>query len=302
VTAVTTAELAPTPAAALLAALARRDQIAARLLIVVAHPDDETIAAGAQLCRWADALLVHVTNGAPRDGIDAAAHGFAGIEDYAAGRRFELGAALRAGEAARLRTAEFGIPDKTAYLALVEITRRIAGLISAEHPAAILVHAYEGGHPDHDAAAFAVHAACDLTAAADRPAIIEVPLYHALGGRFSTGQFLPDEAVDACQPFGRTGSDAVGVLAGETVLALGPEEQDRKRRMIDCFTSQRQLLAGFGTGSERFRAAPRYDFGKPPHLGALNYEGLGWDITGAEWRRCAVAALAALGLDRGPCR
>ena len=37
-------------------------------MIVVAHPDDETIGMGAQLCRFRDALLVQVTDGAPRDG------------------------------------------------------------------------------------------------------------------------------------------------------------------------------------------------------------------------------------------
>ena len=66
--------------------------------------------------------------------------------------------------------------------------------------------------------------------------------------------------------------------------------------MLDCFVSQRDLLAAFGTKVERFREAPDYDFTKPPHLGELHYERLGWGITGEIWRQHAAAALDALGL------
>ncbi len=56
------------PGEAILARLAAGGPIAERVMIVVAHPDDETIGLGAQLRRFEDALLVHVTDGAPRDG------------------------------------------------------------------------------------------------------------------------------------------------------------------------------------------------------------------------------------------
>jgi hypothetical protein len=67
--------------------------------------------------------------------------------------------------------------------------------------------------------------------------------------------------------------------------------------MIDRFVSQRELLAAFGTEIERFREAPDYDFTQPPHQGELHYERLGWNITGALWRRYARAALDSFGLD-----
>ena len=97
------------------------------------------------------------------------------------------------------------------------------------------------------------------------------------GPRFATGTFLPAECP-------------------VTTIELGLPDQLRKRRMIDCFTSQEDLLAGFATEVERFRAAPDYDFLQPPDPGELHYERLGWGITGEIWRRHARAALQALGL------
>ena len=54
-------------AAEILEILAERRTVETRVMIVVAHPDDETIGMGAQLCRFHDALLLEVTDGAPRD-------------------------------------------------------------------------------------------------------------------------------------------------------------------------------------------------------------------------------------------
>lgn len=265
-------------ARALLAVLASDRPILARLLIVVAHPDDETIGIGAQLRRLRDTLLVHVTDGAPRDGEDSRHHGFAEPADYAAARRRELAAALMAGEAAGLRTTELGMPDQEAFLDLPGLTRRVGEILQRECPAAVLTHPYEGGHPDHDAAAFAVHAACRQLAAGDRPAIIEMPFYHAHDDQMVTGRFLLGDSE-------------------EVVIHLGEAELSRKRRMVDCFPSQREILSRFEIGPERFRLAPAYDFREPPHAGALLYETSGWGISGIDWRRQASQALDLLGLE-----
>lgn len=254
-------------------------------MIVVAHPDDETIGMGAQLCRFRDALLVLVTDGAPQDGRDARAHGFAGIADYAFARRAELDAALAAGQAPGVRLQIIGVPDQEACFNLLAITEHIVLRLLSERPATIFVLPYEGGHPDHDAASFAVWAACHLIGAGGRtpPKIIEMTSYHADGPGFEAGTFLPC----AC---------------AETTLILDLSDRLRKRRMIDCFASQRELLASFGTEVERFREVPDYDFTQPPHPGELHYERLGWNVTGALWRDHARVALAALGLDARPCR
>ena len=265
--------------AEILKILAERCTVEQRVMIVVAHPDDETIGMGAQLCRFRDALVLQVTDGAPRDGRDAMAHGYATIADYSFARRVELRAALEAGRADGVRTEFVGIPDQEACFNLVTLTERILGWMRLEGPEVIFVQPYEGGHPDHDAAAFAAAAAGRLITSDGRPApaTIEMTAYHADGPRLATGTFLPAE-----HPV--------------TTIQLGSADRLRKRRMIDCFTSQHDLLAGFATEVERFREAPEYDFLQPPHPGELHYERLGWGITGEIWRRHARAALDALGL------
>jgi LmbE family N-acetylglucosaminyl deacetylase len=259
----------------MLGALAGRHPIEAKCMIVVAHPDDETIGMGAQLCGFRDALLIQITDGAPRNGRDAAAHGYGSIAEYAFARRVELFAALAAGNTGGVRVEVIGIPDQQACLELVSLSRDIAKRVQAEAPEAIFSLPYEGGHPDHDAVAFAVWAGCRL--APSPPAVIELTSYHAEGDGVANGDFLPgDRQV--------------------STLALKVAERSRKRRMIDCFVSQRDLLSKFGTEIERFREAPDYDFTHPPHSGELHYERLGWGITGEIWRRHSAAALDVLGL------
>ncbi|MGB9648682.1 MAG: PIG-L family deacetylase [Stellaceae bacterium] len=262
----------------ILALLVEHRAVEARVTIVVAHPDDETIGMGAQLCRFKDALLLQVTDGAPRDGCDAAAHGFVNMAEYAFARRVELRAALEAGDSDGLRTEMVGIPDQEAYLNLVMLTENLQHRLLQQAPDAVFVQPYEGGHPDHDAVAFAAQTAARLIAAEGRspPAIIEKTAYHADGPGLATGNFLP-----ADRP--------------ATILELSAADRLRKRRMIGCFTSQHDLLRGFDTEVERFREAPKYDFARPPHPGELHYERLGWSVTGELWRRHAREALEALG-------
>jgi LmbE family N-acetylglucosaminyl deacetylase len=268
---------APKSGCATLAELAGSGPILSPLLIVVAHPDDETIAIGGQMWRLRDALLLHVTDGAPSDGEDARRHGFVRLADYRTARRDELAAALIAGEATGVRTTALGVPDKEAFLDLAGLARQLAGLLRRERPVAVLTHAYEGGHPDHDAAAFAVHAACRCLAAEDRPAIIEMPFYHAVDGHLIASTFLPGDTKEVTFP-------------------LGEAELRRKRQMVECFHTQREMLCRLELSPERFRLAPAYNFREPPHSGTLLYETFGWGIAGADWRGRAGDALDVLGL------
>jgi N-acetylglucosamine malate deacetylase 2 len=293
-------------AESILGALAERRCVAERVMIVAAHPDDETLGLGAQLCRFDDALLVHATDGAPRDGDDARRYGFATSADYAAARRRELAGALSAGAADHLRTRCLGLPDNAATFDLAGLTREIDHLLRNENPRAVWTHAYEGGHPDHDAVAFAVHAACRLFEEA--PGIIEFPLYHRASGRFVTGQFVntagPRRRPGYIDPPAEQLTNGSRPSPGpqEWMFALAESEIERKRAMLDAFATQRWLFEPFDLAIERFRLAPEYDFSAPPHPGELHYETLGWGIAGSDWRRAAAAALDNLGLPTAPCR
>jgi len=287
-----------TAADAILAALTERRSVAERVMIVVAHPDDETLGIGAQLCRFDDALLVHATDGAPHDGEDASNYGFATPADYAAARRHELAAALRAGGAGKMRTLCLGLTDKAAMTDLPNLTRRLGGLLRDEMPAAVFTHAYEGGHPDHDSVAFAVRACSGLLDAS--PVIFEFPLYHRAPGPFVAGQFIRSGSrrrqgsIDPLSSSLSHGSRPSPGPSEECTLALAENDIARKQAMLDCFATQRWLFAPFDLSVERLRPAPPYDFRQPPHPGELHYETLGWGIAGGDWRRAAAAALDGL--------
>lgn len=246
--------------------------------MVAAHPDDETIGAGAALPLFRRLLLVHVTDGAPRNGADARAAGFATAAGYAAARRRELDAALAAGGVSAER-AGLDAADQGASARMAELARALADLLRRHGARAVLTHPYEGGHPDHDAVAFCVHAAGSLLAreGADAPTVAEMAFYHAGPDGWVVGRFLPNGAPP-------------------TVAALTEGERARKRAMLDAFATQAATLARFPAADEAFRPAPAYDFAAPPHAGALLYEHFPWGMDGARWRRLAAVARRDLAL------
>src|SRR4051812_10846276 len=162
------------------------------IAIVAAHPDDETIGAGAQLLRWSNVSFVHVTDGAPRDLLDANAAGFAKRSDYALARRKEFLAALQLAAKSDCKTVELGFIDRETPFHLVELTHALAKCLRRIQPELVLTHPYEGGHPDHDSTAFCVHAACQSlrTEQGHAPEIVEMTSYHCREGKFVSGEFL----------------------------------------------------------------------------------------------------------------
>jgi glycosyltransferase involved in cell wall biosynthesis len=255
-----------------------RAQIAGlRVVVVAAHPDDEVLGLGTRLSLLRDRLLlIHVTDGAPRDMTDARRAGCATREEYAALRRRELEAALRtAGASADL--VMLGAADQEASLDLAGLARRLAALLGDRAPDIVVTHPYEGGHPDHDAACFIVHAACGGLLGPAAPAIVEMASYHDRNGSIAPLEFLDN------------------AKSGEVALPLTAAEQDLKRRLLACFATQQDTLQYFPTDIERFRPAPDYDFTAPPHAGTLFYERFGWGgMTGERWRTLAAEAIKEL--------
>jgi len=255
-----------------------------RIVIAVAHPDDETIGAGGLLAVSApflDLHVIHLTDGAPRDDRDPVARTFPSWQDYAARRRSEAAAALSTAGLPLSRWEGFGYADQQAMLHMAPLARRMAQRLAALAPEMVLTHPYEGGHPDHDATSFAVHAACALLARAGRPvpAVVEMASYHNGGGVRSLQDFLPDGA--------------------RPVIAVELTELQRavKARMMAAHRSQARRLVPFRVEVERFRRAAMPVFTRPPHEGTLLYETWGNGLTGAHWRALAGKALNELGLE-----
>jgi LmbE family N-acetylglucosaminyl deacetylase len=257
-----------------------------RTLIVVAHPDDETIGAASRLPFMSNGGLLHVTNGSPRDLRDARAAGLKTMVAYAAARSDELAAALALVQFPLRNAHTLNVVDQEAPQQVAEITRSIADEIARLVPDVVLTHPYEGGHPDHDATALAVHAACALVRgrSVEPPSVLELASYHDRDGELATGEFLPRGH------------------APERAITLSPAQRALKAALIACFHTQRATLAPFGLDVERFRVAPAYDFLRPPHAGTLRYERFAWGMTSERFCEHAAAALHELRIEHWPWR
>src|SRR3954454_97425 len=92
---------------------------APRTVVVCAHPDDESVGAGARLGALGDVAVVHVTDGAPADMRDAAALGIAARAAYAGVRRAERRRALALAGVAEVE--DVGLVDQEASLHMADL-------------------------------------------------------------------------------------------------------------------------------------------------------------------------------------
>jgi LmbE family N-acetylglucosaminyl deacetylase len=244
---------------------------ASQIAVVVAHPDDETIGCGALLGRMGGVRLIVITDGAPPDAADAVVHGFSTSAEYASARTRELRQAIALAGIAPENLFQLNIPDQQSVLSLRRILYLLADLFTSHGIDIVLTQAYEGGHPDHDAAAFCVNLAAHLCG---RPiSVVEMPYYRATETGETRQTFWPVR-----------GTDLIAV-------ALHPMEMERKRQMLEAYETQRQVLSGFSIDKEQFRIAPNYDFTVLPNDGRLLYERQNWGVTGDKWLRCIRAAI-----------
>jgi len=235
-----------------------------KTLVLVAHPDDEAVGCGALLQRMHEPLVVFATDGAPRDSYFWNKYG--SREAYAEVRYREAHQALALVGVEHIEflppkpNPELLFLDQDLFLAVPRALKRLKELVEEHQPEALLVPAYEGGHPDHDTCCFLGQV---LSGQHHLPAY-EMPLYH----RSADGVMVMQEFM---MPNGT-----------EVLLDVTPEEAERKRAMFATYASQGLTLANFSPGIERYRPLAHYDFTQPPHPGVLNYEAWKWPITGEQ--------------------
>lgn len=251
---------------------------AAPAVIVAAHPDDEAIGLGAHLREMQGlAAIVHITDGAPRAGGDVHNAGCGPWEEYATLRRREFERALEVSEAPTRRGTCLWCPDQQATVRLAELVKTLVQILESLRPTVVFTHPYEGGHPDHDATAAAVYAAKRISGL--EFSVFEYASYHgsAMGM--------------ACECFLKNGTEAVWDQP------LTAEQRERKRKIFECYGSQRHVLQQFPLLREPVRVAPEYDFARPPHEGGLFYERFEWGMTGTRWRDLVEVAFRDLGIQ-----
>lgn len=262
----------------LIARLARGERIDGRVALVVAHPDDETVGLGSRLALFDDLTLIHLTDGAPDDPGFAARAGFADAAAYAAARRAELDAALVTLGALPARHLALALPDQRAHEHLDHLVTDLATALAGH--AAVITHAYEHGHPDHDTAALAVALAC-ARIGEGAPERIEFASYHRVGNEIAFGRFYPD----ASSP--------------ETSLPLSPAQVAVKRAAFAAYATQASTLAAFDPARETVRPAPIYDFNNPAPPQDAVYELWRFTISSDQWlaetKRARVANLEQVG-------
>ena len=207
-------------------------QNAPGLLVVMAHPDDESMGCGGLILR-------HTRAGVPVSLI-CATRGEAGWSGKPTGAKRE--------DLAQIRTGELG--DAAAALAISgvelwdypdggvntrdqqEITQRIWEQISKLRPKAVVGWGPDGvyGHPDHIAVGACTDAAVNSLAEGDRPA-----LYH-----LAVDRQLIDFYRDALRLSGGHDNELPLVLADkiDVVIDLDSDEVMMKLRAIDCHRSQ----------------------------------------------------------------
>jgi len=222
----------------------------ARVLAVVAHPDDESWLLGGALAAWADAgaevrVLCMTAGEGGRDATGATA----GPHALAALRREEFAEACAVlGVAGSI----VGLPDGGLEASEVDGHAAIASLLERHHPDLVVTHGLDGdyGHRDHLAVARWVGALAQDALFAVLPPARMHPLWRGLRRAGFEGVEL-----------GLTPSSFGG--AGDCSVSVDPA---RKRAAIACHASQLRgapsdfLLPGLlgepWAAEERYRRAP----------------------------------------------
>ncbi len=232
-----------------LAALVDGRPVPGRHVLVTAHADDESISCAQLLSCVTDARIVQLTTGAPNK--DRAV-----VEQ----RRRERAAALLAG-GWPWPVLEGRVPGREAHQHTDVLGRIVAEMVADAD--VVWTHPYEGGHLDHDTAAWLVQRAC-LTA----PVLhMEFASYHCTADGQCFGDFVPDWRLASAR-----------IVLPSDVLA-------RKRAALAAYVSQASILRKFPEPEvEAYRQAPVYDFSRPSPAARCRWDVKGYTPKTAAWR------------------
>lgn len=230
-------------------------------LVLVAHPDDEIIVCGGLMQKMNKAVVVFATDGAPRDENFWKIYGSRNA--YAEVRKEEARRALATVGAEPVFLADRvqeGVIDQELFRNLPAALDEVARITEDVRANSILTLAYEGGHPDHDAA-------CFIGAIVGRRQGIPVwesPLYHRTADGGHGVQTFPS------------------LTTYEVELRVEGDALEKKKKMFAAYRSQNLVLDHFHPERETFRPIYSYDFTQPPLPWKLNYEIWEWNMTGRD--------------------
>lgn len=236
-----------TPAESLLAQVSLGTKIPGRHLIVAAHPDDEAISCATVLAHAESASVCFLSTGAVHEAEVQLRLNEREDSWHAAGWT----CAAMDGQCLSMEVYRY-LGD---WLALLHL--KIADYD------AVWTHPYEGGHPDHDSAAWLVQTVC-----AGLPILrMEFASYHSRGDRRDVfGEFWP-----------AAGVEINAVLTGDLFA--------RKQAALAAYQSQLHILRKYPRWDhEPYREAPVYRFDKPAPPPACRWDRKGYQPPSAEWR------------------
>jgi LmbE family N-acetylglucosaminyl deacetylase len=209
-----------------------------RILLIVAHPDDESLGAGILLQRSRNVYVVFCTSGAPNR--SSIWRRFGSPWHYARIREREARTALRI--AGNEECAFLRFRDGKLYSVLPKLNRRLSEILNHWEPRLLVTHTFEGGHQDHDVCSFL----CSRLSQNFGVPVQEMPLYR------------PDPA---------TGSLVYQTFAadagGTECLQPTPAELQTKQKMVAAHESQHAVTREFDLSREFFRPQICHDYMQP---------------------------------------
>ncbi len=223
-------------------------------LFVFAHPDDDSFISGT-MCRL-------ISQGEPIDCVWLTSGGFMG---GALKREKELFAAAEIIGLKRSSIRLLRLPDLGLIHNLRQTIELLGRILNSVNPQTVYVTAFEGGHPDHDCANFAVFEARKITGSNFE--IMEYPLYNGSGSfltwKWRINSFPNNDGILQSQP-------------------LTSQEVSVKHRIMQTYSSQWMYMIParlacpekkmLRHGEPQRLCRVDRDHTVKPHAGKLNYE------------------------------